>query len=243
MNKNNIFLFILLFAPSIAFAAAAPGRNVIQTSHSVNFDSKGFGEALGIALAKTQVGVNIDHKALGEALAKTQVGFNMDLKALGEALSQAKINIDPKTLKELLDSKEFKDTIANLKLIPANFTVNPIHFNLNQMPHVPVDLTIKLSSENGRRIAGTAAATMATASILCSGLNCINCPLLVGSCIAMDPERAQRAASKVFNEQNYDRLKICGFATKQVASAAVNNCLNKCRKPAIKPVQDEVKRD
>ena len=78
MNKNNLFLFFTLLSPAIAFSAGAPGKNVLQTSHSVNFDSKGFGEALGVALAKTQVGVNVDYKALGEALAKQRKGAHLE---------------------------------------------------------------------------------------------------------------------------------------------------------------------
>lgn len=241
MNKNNLFLFLLLFSPSIVFAAAAPGKNVLQTAHAVSFDSKGFGEALGHALAKTQVGVNIDHKALGEALAQIKIGFNMDHKALGEALSQAKINIDSKQLQELAGSKEVLDAIANLKLIPANLTVNPVHFRLEQLPHVPVDLALKLSAENGRRMAGAAGATMATASILFCGAGATGYAFLAGSCAALYPEQAQQACRTVFNEHNYEKTKACCFATRAVAAASLDQCLGKCKK--LKPAQADARRD
>lgn len=192
---------------------SAGSQSPIRTSFELIHDSKALGEALGNALSKTNVGIGIDYEKLEKALAALQV------------------NLDTKALKELAGSKEVQDAIANLKLIPANLTINPVHFRLEQIPHVPVDLTLNLSAQDGRRMAGAAGATMATAAILFCGAGATGYAFLAGSCAALYPEQAQQACRMVFNERNYQATKACCFATGAAAATSLNQCLSKCKKP------------
>ena len=105
------------------------------------------------------------------------------------------------------------------------------------------EVNITLSPNDGRHIAATTSAIMATTSMIICGMGCNNCCLLAGSCAALYPEETcnclnniQDCIKKTYIKENSAMKNWClncCAATTYLCLACINspcNVFNECKK-------------